>query len=82
MTATQRTPFRPDPDGACPLVSWRHPAQARAWGWAEAFGPGPFEVVRAVDHSAQGLRPGLVLKTLLGEFEVSEVWLKPGGPAR
>ncbi len=81
MTASQLTPPRPDTDGACPLASWRDPAKARAWGWAEAFGAGPFEVVRAVDHSAQGLRPGFVLKTLLGEFEVSEVWLKPGGPA-
>ncbi len=82
MTASQLTPPRRDPDGASPRVSWRYPAKARAWGWAEALGAGPFEVVRAVDHSAQGLRPGLVLKTLLGEFEVSEVWLEPAGPER
>jgi len=28
-----------------------------------------------VDHSGQGLATGLVVRTLLGEPEISEVWL-------
>jgi hypothetical protein len=56
-------------------VCWRHPLQARACGWEDLFGPGPFEVVRLVDHSAHGLATGLVLLTNLGEQEIDEVWL-------
>lgn len=55
-------------------VRWRNPEQARAWGWQAAFGPGPFLVSRAVDHSRHRLATGLVLRTALGEPEISEVW--------
>jgi hypothetical protein len=64
-------------------VRWRDPAQARACGWVAVFGPGPFAVVRAVDHSGHGLATGLVLSTRAGEHEIPEVWLalagEPGG---
>jgi hypothetical protein len=56
-------------------VRWRNPAQARACGWEAVFGPGPYAVLRTVDHRASGLAAGLVLRTALGEREVSEVWL-------
>jgi hypothetical protein len=56
-------------------VRWRNPGQARACGWEAVFGPGPYAVVRTVDHSAHGLAAGLVLRTALGEREISEVWL-------
>ena len=50
------------------------------------FGPGPYAVVRTVDHSAHHLAAGLVLRTACGEREISEVWLalaeEPGGGAR
>jgi hypothetical protein len=39
-------------------VCWRDLRHARAWGWEEVFGAGPFEVVRTVDKSAQGLAAG------------------------
>jgi hypothetical protein len=57
------------------MVCWRNPAQARACGWEAVFGPAPYAVVRTVDHSASGLVAGLVLRTALGEREISEVWL-------
>ena len=38
------------------------------------FGPGPFVVARLVDHSRHRLATGLVLRTALGEQEISEVW--------
>ena len=44
-------------------VRWRNPGEARACGWEALFGPGPFVVVRIVDHSAHGLATGLVLRT-------------------
>jgi hypothetical protein len=56
-------------------VRWRDPGCARASGLEKVFGPGPFEVVRMVDKSNQGLALGLVLRTKMGEWEVSEVWL-------
>jgi hypothetical protein len=56
-------------------VCWRNPAQARACGWEAVFGPGPYAVVRSVDHSAHRLATGLVLRTALGEQELSELWL-------
>ncbi len=73
-----RASQRPPPTG--PLVWWRDPEKAQAWGWVAALGAGPFEVVSMVDHSGNGLRPGLVLKTRLGEYEVSECWVQPAGP--
>jgi hypothetical protein len=56
-------------------VRWRDPNHAHAIGWLYALGPGPFEVVGVVDRSGQGLSSGLVLKTALGDRELSEVWL-------
>jgi hypothetical protein len=32
-------------------------------------------VIRVVDHAAEGLPPGIVLKTRLGEREINSVWL-------
>lgn len=58
-------------------VCWKDLEKAYACGWVDALGAGPFEVVGVVDHSASGLRAGLVLKTRLGDYEVSEVWLEP-----
>jgi hypothetical protein len=50
------------------------------------FGPGPFVVVRCVDHSDHGLASGLILRTALGEHEIPEVWLAlvaaPGSGSR
>jgi hypothetical protein len=56
-------------------VRWRDPRDARACGWEDVLGPGPFDVLRVVDHSDHGLATGLVLRTELGEREISEVWL-------
>ena len=56
-------------------VRWRNPGQARAYGWEAVFGGGPFVVVRTVDHSADGLATGLVLRTEMGEVEIFEIWL-------
>jgi hypothetical protein len=58
-------------------VRWRDPAKARACGWVAVLGAGPFEVVAVADHSEHRLRPGLVLRTDLGEVELSEVWREP-----
>jgi hypothetical protein len=48
---------------------------ARAWGWEEIFGAGPFEVLRVVDKCDHGLGSDLVLQTELGEREIPAVWL-------
>jgi hypothetical protein len=56
-------------------VRWRDPRHARALGWEEAYGPGPFEVVRVVDKSRQGIPPAVVVRTRLGEREINQVWL-------
>jgi hypothetical protein len=56
-------------------VRWRNPQEARACGWEDVFGPGPFAVARIVDNSAYGLAAGLILRTELGEREFPEVWL-------
>jgi CheY-like chemotaxis protein len=56
-------------------VRWRDPFHAHAIGWLYALGPGPFEVVGVVDRSGQDLPAGLVLKTILGDRELSEVWM-------
>jgi hypothetical protein len=56
-------------------VRWRDLAHARSAGWLDVFGPGPFEVVRIVHKYDLGLASGLVLRTKLGEWEISEVWL-------
>ena len=57
------------------VVAWRHPRLAFALGQFNAYGPGPFEVVCVVDQSQRGLPAAVVVKTLLGEREVNEVWL-------
>jgi hypothetical protein len=61
-------------------VCWRDPEQARACGWEAVFGPGPYPVVSTVDRSGYGLATGLVLRTALGEQEISEVWLALADP--
>ena len=54
-------------------VRWRNPGEARACCWEAVFGPGPYVVVRTVDHSAHGLPTGLILRTAIGEHEIYEV---------
>ncbi len=66
-------------------VRWRDPTQAGASGWEAVFGPGPFAVVGVANPSAHGLATGLILRTALGDHEISEVWLAlaegpDGGP--
>jgi hypothetical protein len=56
-------------------VHWRDPGCARTSGWEDLFGPGPFEVVRLVVESGQGLASSLILRTKIGEWEINEVWL-------
>jgi hypothetical protein len=79
---------KPTPERRRPgwKVRWRNPQEAHACGWEDVFGPGPFVVVRIVDHSDHGLATGFVLRTALGEREISEVWLalaeEPVGGAR
>jgi hypothetical protein len=58
-------------------VRWRQPEHAHALGWQDAYGPGPFEVVRVVDKADLGIPAGVVVKTDLGEREINEVWLAP-----
>jgi hypothetical protein len=67
----------PMPDLPCAgqKVCWRNPRHAHALGWAHILGSGPFEVVRTVDKSDQGLAAALILRTEIGEREISEVWL-------
>jgi hypothetical protein len=67
----------PEPPRPGQQARWRDPNKARAWGWAALFGAGPFEVVYAVDHTDQGLAAGVVLRTAMGEWEISVVWLEP-----
>ena len=65
----------PEPPRPGQNVSWRNLRHARAMCWTDILGPGPFEVVGTVDKSDQGLARGLVLRTQIGEREISEVWL-------
>jgi hypothetical protein len=60
-------------------VRWRCPRHARAIGWLDAHGPGPFEVVGLVDKSHQGIPPAVVVRTGLGEREINAVWLAAEG---
>jgi hypothetical protein len=69
-------------------VRWRNRPHARACGWEDFFGPGPYEVVGVVDRSDLGLAANVVVRTNIGEREVPEVWLAladepamPGRPA-
>jgi hypothetical protein len=57
------------------FVRWRNPRHARALGWSDALGHGPFLVLGIVDRSQQGLPHGLVLDTRLGAREINEVWM-------
>ncbi len=63
------------------LVAWRNMQQVRAFGWVDAYGPGPFVVVRVVDRSSQELPAGLLLRTPEGVREVNALWLAPIDPA-
>lgn len=58
-------------------VRWRNPQQARAWGWEQVLGMGPYTVLGIVDHSDQALPAGLLVCTELGQREISELWLTP-----
>jgi hypothetical protein len=75
MTLAATITVMPELLRPCPKVRWRNPEKARACGWEAVFGPGPYAVLRAVDHSAHGLARGLVLCTAVGEHEIPEVWL-------
>jgi hypothetical protein len=57
------------------MVRWTDPEHARAWGWEDLFGPGPYEVVGLVGRNDRGLAANLVLRTRIGEREIPEVWL-------
>jgi hypothetical protein len=74
----------PTPPAAGEWVRWRDPRHAETQWWDTTCGPGPFEVVRVLDHLPEGLPVGVVLKTRRGEREVSEVWLARAeqGPRR
>lgn len=61
------------------LVRWRDLRHVHILGWDECYGLGPFEVVRMVDHSADEIPPGVVLRTKLGEREINSVWLTIAG---
>jgi hypothetical protein len=56
-------------------VRWRDPTLARASGWEDVFGSGPFAVVSVANRSDHGLATSLILRTALGDHEISEVWL-------
>ncbi len=61
------------------LVHWKDSRHARALGWADAYGAGPFVVLRVVDKSHLGIPACVVLHTKLGEREINEFWLTPFG---
>jgi hypothetical protein len=61
------------------LVHWKDGRHARALGWADAYGPGPFVVLRIVDKGHLGIPACAVLRTKLGEREINQVWLTPFG---
>jgi hypothetical protein len=60
-------------------VRWRCTRHARAIGWLDAYGPGPFEVVGLVDKSRQDIPAAVVVRTGLGEREINAVWLAAEG---
>jgi hypothetical protein len=60
-------------------VRWRDAQHAQAIGWLDAYGPGPFEVVRAVDKSHLGIPAAVLVRTDLGEREINLVWLAVEG---
>jgi hypothetical protein len=77
--ALSHIPHLPQPGQ---LVRWRCRRHADAIGWAWAYGPGPFPVVRLIDRSEHDIPPGVIVRTQLGEREINTVWLVtawPGG---
>lgn len=56
-------------------VRWLFPQSARAWGWEDVLGTGPFDVVGIVDKTGHGLAAGVIVQTSLGEREIPEIWL-------
>jgi hypothetical protein len=75
MKAAPAPPRLPELPRPGQRVRWRNPRDARAWGWAGLFGPGPFEVVRAVARADPALAADVVVRTRLGERAIPEVWL-------
>ncbi len=75
MTTAPIPQVRPELPRPGQKLSWRDPGRAWAWGWADLFGPGPFEVVRVVDKRDRGLAPDFILRTAIGEWEISGFWL-------
>ena len=78
---TNPTPT-PRPPRAGDLVRWKDGRHARALGWADSYGPGPFVVLRVVDKTHLGIPACVVLRTRLGEREINQVWLTPFGATR
>jgi hypothetical protein len=76
MTMTPAPKFMPTLPHPGQKVRWRNGERARARGWEELFGPGPYEVVGIVDNSDRGLAAHIVLRTNMGEREIPEVWLE------
>lgn len=71
MTTPTPMPKLPSPGQK---VRWRNPQQDRGYGWEDVLGPGPFDVVRLVDHSNDRFPTGVVLRTKVRR-EIDEVWL-------
>jgi hypothetical protein len=63
---------------ALPTTAFRACEQGLAFGWVDAYGPGPFEVIRVVEKVSQGILPGVIVKTRLGLREINQLWLAPG----
>ncbi len=82
MTLALSPQVRPELPRPGQKVSWRDPGHAREWGWADLFGPGPFEVVRVVDKRDRGLAPDFTLRTAIGEWDISGFWLALPDDAR
>ena len=60
-------------------VRWRHPRLALARGWFNAYGPGPFQVVRFGGGNNGTGAVTYIVQTALGERPLSSLWV---GPAR
>ena len=75
MTTTPAPELMPALPRSGQKVRWRCPQEARRCGWEAVFGSGPFEVVGLVGRCDRGLAANVVLRTELGEREISEVWL-------
>jgi hypothetical protein len=75
MTTTTAPKLMPELPRPGQKVRWRNRRRARAFGWEDLFGPGPYEVVGLVDRSDWGLAANIVLRTNMGERTIPEVWL-------